>query len=132
MDIRKEYFLINWIMNSPESKSLGLTREQKLKFTKYSKEQIRKYMKPLNTDPFAETYHYRDEYGESYYTKEFFKYPFTEEEKEEFIEDQWRRINSPWDCTGMVFTTSIRICNFKEPNSFGAMSCVYHFLSRDV
>ena len=89
-------------------------------------------MKPLNTDPFEETCYCRDEYGDSLYTKEFFNTPFTDEEKDEFIEDQWQRICSPYDCTGKLFTTSIRICYFKEPNSFGAMSVVYHFLSRDV
>lgn len=132
MDIRKEYLLIKWIMDSPESKSLGLTHEQKLKFTRYSKEKIRQYMKPLNTDPFEETFHYSDEYGGYFYSKEFFRHPFTEEEKEEFIKDQWIYVNSPYDCSGQILTRSISVCNFKEPNSFGAMSCVYHFMARDV
>lgn len=127
LPIRKTYSIIREVMNDDD-----LTLEQKLKFTKIFKQDLRKVLKPLNINPFEETYHYTDECGESYYIKEFFDEPFTEEEKEEFIKDQWRRIYSPYDCTGLAFTQSIRICNFKEPNSFGAMSVVYHFLALDV
>lgn len=126
-DVRKSYEIIKWITEDEM-----LTQEQKLRFTKDIKADLRKVLKPLDTDPFKETYHYRDEYGESYYIKEFFDMPFTEEEKEEFIEDQWRHIYSPFDCTGQSFTRYISIFNFKEPNGFGARSVVYHFLSLDV
>lgn len=125
--IRQSYEFINEAMEMTE-----FPLERRLKILEKTKRYLRKSLRPLNTNPFSETYHYRDEYGESYYIKEFFDEYFTEEEKEEFIEDQWRRIYSPYDCTGLAFTTSIRICNFKEPNSFGAKSVVYHFLSLDV
>lgn len=127
MTMHQMYDFVRWIMEDS-----NFTLEQKLRATKDIKRDIRRIMKPLNTNPFDETYHYRDEYGDSCYTKEFFEYPFTDEEKEKFIENQWQTIHSAYDCTGLMFSTSIRICNFKEPNSFGAMSCVYHFMSRDV
>lgn len=127
MTLKQKYELIKFVMETDD-----MNIEKKLNIVKPFKKEIRQYMKPLNTDPFVETYHYRDEYGESFYIKEFFEYPFTEEDKEEFIEDQWRRIYSPYDCSGLSFTQSIRIFNFKEPNSFGARSVVYHFLSLDV
>lgn len=128
MSTKQKYELIKWIME--ECKEFDL--KKRLEIVAPYKKEIRAHIKSTSFDPFEETYHYRDEYGDSYYIREFFEYPFTEEDKEEFIEDQWRRICSPYDCTGLSFTTSIRIFNFKEPNSFGARSVVYHFLSRDV
>jgi hypothetical protein len=121
------YSFVKWIMEDSD-----FTQEQKLKATKDIKRDIRRVMCPINTDLFEETVHYRDEYGESCYTKEFFEQTFSDEDKEEFIKDQWRHICSPYDCTGLRFTTSIRIINFKEPNSFGARSVVYHFMGLDV
>lgn len=129
MTLRDKYKLIKWVM---EEDDVNMKLEKKLNIVKPFKKEIRQCMKPLNTDPFEETYHYRDEYGESFYSKEFFKYPFTEEDKEEFIKDQWQYIYSPYDCTGLRFTKYIRIFNFKEPNSFGARSVVYHFMGLDV
>ena len=126
MAIEQKYKLVKWIMENDE-----FELAQRLKIAAPFKREIRYIMKPFNTDPFEETCHCRDEYGESFYTKEFFEYPFTDEEKEKFINDQWRHINSPYDCTGMAFTQRIVICNFKEPNSFGALSVVYHFLGID-
>ena len=82
MDIRKKYELIKWIMEDCNEFDL----KKRLNIAAPFKKEIRQIMKPLNTDPFEETCHYRDEYGESFYTKEFFDMPFTEEEKEEFIE----------------------------------------------
>ena len=125
--IKESFEFINLIMSTTD-----LSLQQRLNITENEKRNLRRRLKPFDADPFEKTYHCRDESGESYYIKEFFETPFTEEEKEEFIEDQWRRIHSAYDCTGLAFTTSIRICNFKEPNSFGAMSVVYHFLALDV
>lgn len=129
MTLRDKYKLIKWVM---EEDDVNMKLEKKLNIVKPFKKEIRQCMKPLNTEPFEETYHYRDEYGESFYIKEFFKYHFTEEDKEEFIEDQWQHIYNPYDCTGLRFTKSIRIFNFKEPNGFGARSVVYHFMGLDV
>ena len=125
--IRQSYDFINEVMEMNE-----FSLERRLKILENVKRDLRKMLRPLDTDPFKETYHYKDEYGESFYIKEFFDMPFTEEEKEEFIENQWRHIYSPYDCTGLTFSTSIRIFNFKEPNSFGARAVVYHFLGLDV
>lgn len=125
--VRQSYELINDVMQMKE-----FPLECRLKILKNIKHDLRKVLKPLDTNPFKETYHYEDEYGEGYYIKEFFTEPFTEEEKEMFIKNQWRYIHSLYDCTGKPFTKSIIICNFKEPNSFGAMSVVYHFLGLDV
>lgn len=123
--IKQYYIIIKWIMEDD-----NLTLEQKLKHTKEFKRDIRRICRPLKVDPFEETTHSQG-HLESYYIKEFFDVPFTEEEKEEFIKEQWRHINCPWDCTGLAFTQRIEICNFKAPNSFGAMSVVYHFLGID-
>lgn len=127
MTIKQRYELIKYVMEWNE-----FPLEKRLKGLEQTKRELRKMLRPLKVDPFEETIHYRDEYGNSYYIKEFFDVPFTEEEKKEFIENQWQRICSPYDCTGLCFSTSIRIFNFKEPNSFGACAVVYHFLSRDV
>ena len=127
MTIRQSYELIKYTM---EWKEFPL--EKRLKGLEHTKRELRKMLRPLKIDPFKETYHYGDECGDNYYIKKFFDMPFTEKEKKEFIENQWQKIYSPYNCTGLSFTTSIRICNFKEPNSFGARAVIYHFLSRDV
>ena len=128
MTIKQKYKFVKWVMEECNEFDL----KKRLDIIAPIKKEIRQCMKPLNTDPFEETYHYKDEYGESYYIKEFFDEHFTDEDKKEFIESQWRNIYSTYDCTGKSFTTSIRIFNLKEPNSFGAKSVVYHFLSLDV
>lgn len=128
MGLREKYKLVKWVMKDCNDLDL----EKRLNIVAQTKREIRQCMKPLNTDPFAETYHYKDEYGDYFYTKEFFECPFTEEDKEEFIKEQWQHIYSPYDCTGLNCTKSIRIFNLKEPNSFGARSVVYHFMAKDV
>jgi hypothetical protein len=66
-------------------------------------------------------------YGDESITyKRFFPFYFTEEEKEEFTEDHWRRIYSPYDCTGQWFTRSIDF--FKTNNG----TWVYHFMGLDI
>ncbi len=66
-------------------------------------------------------------YGDESITyKRFFPFYFTEEEKEEFIDDHWRRIYSLYDCTGQWFTRSIDF--FKTKNG----TWVYHFMGLDV
>lgn len=126
MSLRSDFSVVHWIMNT---ESLPLSREQRLKSTENMKRSIRQSLSCKDTRP---KYHYRDECGESFWFKEFFNTPFSEEEKEEYIENEWRHIYSPWDCTGQVFTTDIKIINFKEPNSLGKMSVVYHFMALDV
>lgn len=133
MTIKKKYEFIKWVMESDE---IEMTRKQRLKIAREFKRDIRKILKPMGKyNPFEENVYYS--YNDTnladgkYYTKEFFKFSFSEEEKEEFIKEQWRHINCPWDCTGKTFTQRIAICNFKAPNSFGAMSVVYHFLGID-
>lgn len=128
----REYY--KFIKDFMESDDIQMTLKQKHRFLEFEKRNHRQAIKFRNTrkaDPFRETFHYRPDCDDSYYTKEFFDEKFTDEEKEEFINDQWRHINSPYDCTGMTFTQRIVICNFKEPNSFGALSVVYHFLGID-
>lgn len=45
------------------------------------------------------------------YTRVDFDGLFTEEEKAEYIESNWIFINSPYDCTGKIFTTYIKVFN---------------------
>lgn len=66
-------------------------------------------------------------YGDESITyKRFFPYHFTAEEQEEFIEDEWRHIYSPYDCTGQWFTASIDF--YKTANG----TWVYHRMGLDV
>ena len=55
---------------------------------------------------------------------------FTEEEREEYIDDMWEHWYNPWndgrDCTGVWFTS--RIATFDVPNG----TWVYHFRACDV
>lgn len=49
--------------------------------------------------------HYSDRLGESWFEYGFFEAKdWTDEEIQEFVDDMEIHINSPYDCTGMVFT----------------------------
>lgn len=58
--------------------------------------------------------------------KRFFPYFFTEEEWEEFMEDTWVNIYSPYDCTGQLFTRGL------ERYTTNNGTWVYHSMSFDV
>lgn len=51
---------------------------------------------------------------------------WSDEEKREFIDDNWVEINSPYDCTGKIFTYRISVCNTPK----GVVA--YIFEARDV
>lgn len=107
----------------------GFEKAVKDKILKSYRKESRRMLN-VNINTLWESTHYRDDY-ECWYTKEFFKNPFSDEEKEKFINDQWRTTGYAFDCSGRPFTTSIVICNLKKPNSFGAMAVVYHFMAHD-
>lgn len=126
MDARELYRTINFIMN--ECKDIPeMTRKKRLRIAESFKREVRQRNKQSEEDKI----HFGWDYDGGY-TKEFFDEPFTEEEKEEYRDANWIRINSPLDCTGLTFTHAIYIFNLKEPNSFGARSVVYHWMGRDV
>ena len=126
---RESYSLIKEVMSWED-----FPLEKRLNCLKSTKQTLRQKLKPLEKDPFDPVFHVSDEYpyGGHYYSKEFFDTTFTDEEKSIFIEENWEHIPYyPWDCSHQRFSMRIEICNFKEPNSFGAMSCVYHFYGID-
>ena len=68
---------------------------------------------------------------DSWWTKEWFEEPFTEKEKEDYIEDHWIHATpSQYDCTGQTFTVSIYVFNVKVNGVERGL--VYHFLAIDV
>ena len=127
MTTRELYRTINFIMNDCDIAEMP--REKRLKIAESFKREVRQRNKHSEED----VIHFGGKnYGDSFYSKEFFDQPFTEEEKEEYIDSNWIRINSPLDCTGLKFTNAIYIFNFKEPNGIGARSVVYHWYGLDV
>lgn len=63
---------------------------------------------------------------DSFTIKKFFPFFFDDDEKQEFVNDYWESINSPYDCTGQIFTVSIDF--YKVKNG----TWVYHHKSIDI
>lgn len=124
-EIRKDISLLRSLMDL-EVKEYNISRKQHLKSIEGLKKLIRKKLAEYNNR--TDDRHYTDG-GESFYYKEWFNYPFTEEDKQEYIEDNWVRINSPYSPTGRWFTSYIAVCNVET--SFGAKAVAYHFMSLD-
>ena len=124
-ELRNEISLIRELMNI-QVEGYNPSRQQRLKSVESFKKRIREKLKRYNE---VDDIHYSED-GESYYYKEWFDYPFTEEDKQEFIEDNWVHINAPWSPTGRWFTSHIAVCNVET--SFGAKAVAYHFMSLDV
>ena len=123
-ELRNEISLIRELMNI-QVEGYNPSRQQRLKSVENFKKRIREKLKRYNE---ADDIHYSED-GESYYYKEWFDYPFTEEDKQEFIEDNWVYINAPYSPTGRWFTSHIAVCNVET--SFGARAVAYHFMSLD-
>lgn len=123
MTDRECFSFIHMIMNCDD-----LTLKEKHAFTKYTKKEVRDRLKEQDRDY---EYHDLSDDGSEFYIKEYYDEPFTEEEKLDYIEANWRRITAPWDCTGQTFSRRIRIINLKEPNSLGVHAIVYHFMAID-
>ena len=118
---RDLFSAINFIMNITEC-----PLQKRLSSTEKLKREVRQRIAYANAYP--QERHYSED-GESYYYKEWFDYPFTEEDKQEFIEDNWVHINAPWSPTGRWFTSHIAVCNVET--SFGKKAVAYHFMSLD-
>lgn len=102
------------------------------------------YAKKLHDLKLQYRYEYRDEEREnanspcvilnSGYTSDYTSFVksifpgthFTEEEKREYINEEWMHINSPYDCTGRWFTIDIKI--FDRPEG----TLVYHIKGLDI
>ena len=109
----------------------GIPRDEYLKKLEKHKKRIRQKLKDIyERDENNEIVFGADEYGEGWIEKEWYDSPFTEEEKEEYIENNWRRIHSAFDCTGQSFTRWISIFNIDT--SFGKRAVVYHAMGLDV
>ena len=120
MGIREKYSFIRGIMEIE-----SIPREKKLAALKQTKIELRRMLKRESRNIY-----WNGKDFDYCWTKEWFDSPFTEEEKQEYIEDNWIRINSPYDCTGKWFTSRIVVCNVNT--SFGAKAVAYHFMSLDV
>ena len=122
-----------WILRELEKILIekGVPRRQCLEKLEKHKRRIRQTLKDIyERDEQKEIVFGCDEYGESWIVKEWYDCPFTEEDKKEYIESEWIRINSPFDCTGLGFTRWIRI--FNVDTSFGKRAVVYHAIGLDV
>ena len=64
-------------------------------------------------------------YGDSWAEKIILPFEMTEEEKEEYIEENWLHIYSMYDCTGETFTQDIKCF------SVNGKTIVYHFKAID-
>lgn len=121
--LRQEYNSLNFYIQT--YKELGKSQQEinDKNCVKETKRRIRNWYKQSEEYP---DYHYEDEMGESKWYKEWFE-DTTVEEVREYAEDQlWRRINSPYDCTGQSFT---RYMSFFQ---IGNRVLMYHFLGLDV
>ena len=121
-DLRESFSIINDIMNME-----NFSYEKRLKCAEAFKRKAREKLKRYNNR--EDDIHYA-EHGESCWWKEYFDESFTEEEKQEFIEDRWVHIYEPWSPTGKWFTKHIVVCNVDT--SFGAKSVAYFFMGLDV
>ena len=109
----------------------GVTREERLHKLEKHKKRIRQKMKDIyERDEESEIIFHAAEDGTSWIEKEWYSEPFTEEEKEEYIDARWQRIHSMFDCTGLQFTRWIEI--FNVDTSFGKRAVVYHAKGLDV
>ena len=129
--LRKDISIFKFIEDYYNTKRPDLTRQQKLKALEKTKKRIRNKLKEIyERDEQKEIVFGADEYGEGWIVKEWYDSPFTEKEKQEYIESEWIRINCPWDCTGQSFTRWISI--FNVDTSFGKRAVVYHAIGLDV
>ena len=124
-ELRQEISLLKALMEIKSDKEVP--RQQRLKSVESFKKRVREKLKRYNS--IVDEIHYSED-GESCWYKEWFDYPFTEEDKREFVEDNWIHINLPWSPTGKWFTSYIAVCNVET--SFGARAVVYHFMGLDV
>lgn len=130
-DLRSDISILREIIQYFETERPELTRRQILEATAKQKRRIREKMANIYTrDEMAEIIVHVDEDGEGWIIKEWYDCPFTEEDKKEYMEWNWQRINSPYDCTGLAFTQWIEIFNVET--SFGAKAVVYHAKGLDV
>lgn len=130
-EIRKEISLLREITRYLMTERPDLTQKQVLEATKKYKRQIRQKIASIyKRDEENEIIICCDEDGEGWIVKEWYDCPFTEEDKKEYIEDNWQHIYSMYDCTGLAFTRWIEIFNVET--SFGGRAVVYHAKGLDV
>ena len=124
-ELRSDISLLNSLINL-EIESYDISRQQHLKSIEGLKKLVRKKLAEYNNK--IDNRHFASD-GESYYYKEWFDYSFTEEDKQEYIEDNWVHINLPWSPTGKWFTSHIVVCNVNGSKNGKAIA--YHFMGLD-
>ena len=130
-ELRNDISILRAITHWLETEKPELTHKQILKATENQKKRIRQKMANIyKRDEIDEVVIGCDEDGTGWIVKEWYDCPFSEEDKKEYIEDNWQRINSMYDCTGLAFTRWIEIFNVET--SFGARAVVYHAKGLDV
>lgn len=65
--------------------------------------------------------------GESVLLKRMFDTPFDHEEWQDFCDNTWVEICSPYDCTGKMFSVSLDAYTLKDGRTW-----VYHTMALDV
>ena len=129
--LREDISFLKLIEDYYNTKRPDLTHQQKLKALEKTKKRIRQELKDIyEREEQKEIVIGADECGESWIIKEWYDSHFTEEDKKDYIESNWRRINCAWDCTGLSFTRWISI--FNVDTSFGKQAVVYHAIGLDV
>ena len=125
-ELRKDY---EWLyaLLTLEVPNHEISYDKKLKMTEPVKRKIRENLKIYNNR--EDNIHYSED-GESCWWKEYFDSTFTEEEKQEFIEDRWVHIYEPWSPTGKWFTRHIAVCNLNGSENGKAVA--YFFMGLDV
>ena len=117
--------LAKWMLDK------GVPREEYLNKLEKHKKRIRQKLKEIyERDEQKEIVFGCDKHGEGWIVKEWYDSPFTDEEKQEYIESNWRTIHSLYDCTALPYTRWISI--FNVDTSFGKRAVVYHAIGLDV
>lgn len=121
---RQLYETLLLLKTLPEN---ALNKDSKNKWIKECKREVRK----RNREDEQNKYIFSHGNWDNWWTKEWFEEPFTEKEKEDYIEDHWIHATpSQYDCTGQIFTVSIYVFNVKVNGVERGL--VYHFMAIDV
>ena len=127
-DIRTDISLLRELMNL-EIDGYNISRQQHMKSVEGLKKLVRNKLAQYNKRKEEENNMHYSSDGESCYYKIWFDSHFTEEEKREYIEDNWVHVNYPWSPTGLWFTSHIVVCNVNGSENGKAVA--YHFMGLD-
>lgn len=129
-DLKEKYSLVNVCKNAIDSKRKEI-------------ESFERIMRGLK-DAIRNTYRLAEEYDtdpkwrsrggdwDRRYLREEYPFVFTDEDCQKYKEENWQKWYNPWndgrDCTGVWFTTGIRIFPLEKCNK----TVIYHTQAMDV